>query len=146
MPPAEFDQTTVTIAAPTKDGDAIFRASGRKLVFDGFMKVAGISSEDQLLPALAENQQVYPIQVDPTQHLTQPPPRFSEASLVKELEKQGIGRPSTYASIIQTIDYDKIDTTRGMDITIVTTARTDGEGRALLDVFGFPFRRDGQQA
>src|SRR5258706_839338 len=103
MPPAEFDQTTVTIAAPTKDGDAIFRAIGRKLVFDGFMKVAGISSEDQLLPALAENQQVYPIQVDPTQHFNQPPPRFSEASLVKELEKQGIGRPSTYASIIQTI-------------------------------------------
>jgi DNA topoisomerase-1 len=103
MPPAEFDQTTVTIAAPTKDGDAIFRASGRKLVFDGFMKVAGISSEDQLLPALAENQQVYPIQLDPTQHFTQPPPRFSEASLVKELERLGIGRPSTYASIIQTI-------------------------------------------
>ena len=103
MPPAEFDQTTVTIAAPTKEGDAIFRASGRKLVFDGFMKVAGISSEDQLLPALSENQQVYPIQIEPTQHFTQPPPRYSEASLVKELESLGIGRPSTYASIIQTI-------------------------------------------
>jgi len=48
--------------------------------------------------------------------------------------------------IFPEIDYDKIDTTRGMDITIVTTARTDGEGRALLDAFGFPFRRDGQQA
>ncbi|HEV8293236.1 MAG TPA: type I DNA topoisomerase, partial [Tepidisphaeraceae bacterium] len=103
MPPAEFDQTTVSITAPTKDGDAAFRASGRKLVFDGFMKVAGVSSEDQLLPALAENQQVYPIQIDPSQHFTQPPPRFSEASLVKELERLGIGRPSTYASIIQTI-------------------------------------------
>ncbi len=103
MPPAEFDQTTVSIAAPTKEGDAIFRASGRKLVFDGFMKVAGVSSEDQLLPALSENQQVYPIQIDPTQHFTQPPARFSEASLVKELESLGIGRPSTYASIIQTI-------------------------------------------
>ncbi|HEV8606216.1 MAG TPA: type I DNA topoisomerase [Tepidisphaeraceae bacterium] len=103
MPPAEFDQTTVNIAAAAKGGDAIFRASGRKLVFDGFMKVAGISSEDQLLPALAEQQQVWPIQVDPTQHFTQAPPRFSEASLVKELERLGIGRPSTYASIIQTI-------------------------------------------
>jgi DNA topoisomerase I len=103
MPPAEFDQTSVTITAPTKQGDAIFRASGRKLVFDGFMKVAGVSSEDQLLPELKEKQPVAPVEFDPTQHFTQPPPRFSEASLVKELEKQGIGRPSTYASIIQTI-------------------------------------------
>ena len=53
MPPAEFDQTTVTLAAPTKGGDAVFRATGRKLVFDGFMKVAGVSSEDQLLPDLS---------------------------------------------------------------------------------------------
>jgi DNA topoisomerase-1 len=103
MPPAEFDQTTATITAATKGGEAVFRASGRKLVFDGFMKVAGISSEDQLLPDLKEKQGVAPIEVSPTQHFTQPPPRFSEASLVKELEKLGIGRPSTYASIIQTI-------------------------------------------
>src|SRR5437016_3732155 len=111
MPPAEFDQTTINIAVATKQGEAIFRASGRKLVFDGFMKVAGISSEDQLLPALAQNQPVYPIQIDPTQHFTQPKPRFTEASLVKELESLGIGRPSTYASIIQTIqdrEYVKI--------------------------------------
>jgi DNA topoisomerase-1 len=103
MPPAEFDQTAVTIGAPTKQGDALFRATGRKLVFDGFMKVAGVSSEDQLLPELKEKQPVAPVEFDPTQHFTQPPPRFTEASLVKELEKQGIGRPSTYASIIQTI-------------------------------------------
>src|SRR5687768_11347838 len=103
MPPAEFDQTTVTIAAPTKEGDAIFRTTGRKLVFDGFMKVAGVSSEDQLLPALSEGLPVHPIEIEPTQHFTQPPPRFTEASLVKELERLGIGRPSTYASIIQTI-------------------------------------------
>ena len=67
------------------------------------MKVAGVSSEDQLLPELAEKQPVFPIEIDPTQHFTQPPPRFTEASLVKELEQLGIGRPSTYASIIQTI-------------------------------------------
>jgi DNA topoisomerase-1 len=103
MPPAEFDQTTIMLAAGTAEGDALFRASGRKLVFDGFMKVAGISSDDQLLPALAEQQQVYPIEIDPTQHFTQPPPRYTEASLVKALEQAGIGRPSTYASIIQTI-------------------------------------------
>jgi DNA topoisomerase-1 len=103
MPPAEFDQTSVTLVSATKKGDAIFRATGRKLVFDGFMKVAGISSEDQLLPELAEKQPVYPIEIDPTQHFSQPPARFTEASLVKELERLGIGRPSTYASIIQTI-------------------------------------------
>ncbi len=103
MPPAEFDQTTATINAPTKEGDAVFRASGRKLVFDGFMRVAGISSEDQLLPELAEGKNVHPIDLKPTQHFTQPPPRFTEASLVKKLEELGIGRPSTYASIISTI-------------------------------------------
>src|SRR6476659_2145780 len=104
MPPAEFDQTSVTIVAKTQaSGEAIFRATGRKLVFDGFMKVAGVSSEDQLLPELSEGNRVTPVELDPTQHFTQPPPRFTEASLVKELERLGIGRPSTYASIIQTI-------------------------------------------
>jgi DNA topoisomerase I len=103
MTPAEFDQTTVLIATSTKAGEAVFRAGGRKLVFDGFMRVAGVSSEDQLLPELSEGKRVFPIELDPTQHFTQAPPRYSEATLVKKLEEQGIGRPSTYASIIQTI-------------------------------------------
>ena len=103
MPPAEFDQTAVTISTSTKSGEALFRATGRKLVFDGFMKVAGVSSEDQLLPDLAKGSRVNPIEIAPSQHFTQPPPRFTEASLVKELERLGIGRPSTYASIIKTI-------------------------------------------
>ncbi len=102
MPPAEFDQTTVQIATNAKV-DIVFRANGRKLVFDGFMKVAGVTSDDQLLPELAEGKQVFPIELLPSQHFTQPPPRYTEASLVKTLEQQGIGRPSTYASIIQTI-------------------------------------------
>ena len=103
MPPAEFDQTSVTISTKPQNSEAIFRASGRKLVFDGFMKVAGVSSEDQLLPDLSEGSAVSPIEIEPTQHFTAPPARFTEASLVKELERLGIGRPSTYASIIQTI-------------------------------------------
>lgn len=103
MPPAEFDQTSLTITTATKGGDAVFRASGRKLVFDGFMRVAGVTADDQLLPDLAEGSTVRAVEVDPTQHFTQPPPRFTEASLVKELERLGIGRPSTYASIIKTI-------------------------------------------
>ena len=107
MTPAEFDQTAVTLVSKTAGGEAVFRATGRKLVFDGFMKVAGVSSEDQLLPELAERQQVWPVELHPTQHFTQPPPRFTEASLVKMLEQLGIGRPSTYASIIQTIQDRK---------------------------------------
>jgi DNA topoisomerase I len=103
MSPAEFDGTTATISATTPAGEATFRAAGRKLVFDGFMKVMGVSSDDQLLPDLAQGKTVAPIELAPTQHFTQAPPRFSEASLVKELERLGIGRPSTYASIIQTI-------------------------------------------
>jgi DNA topoisomerase I len=103
MTPAEFDQTVATITAKTKEGDANLRAGGRKLVFDGFMRVAGVSSDDQLLPDLRQGTPVFPIDLKPTQHFTQPPPRFTEASLVKEMEKLGIGRPSTYATIIQTI-------------------------------------------
>ena len=103
MTPAEFDQKAISIAAPTKEGKALFRATGRRLVFDGFMRVAGISSEDQLLPELRENDPVFAVDIQPTQHFTSPPPRFTEASLVKALEELGIGRPSTYASIIDTI-------------------------------------------
>ena len=103
MTPAEFDQTAVSIVAATPGGRAVFRATGRKLVFDGFMRVSGVSSEDQLLPDLAERQAVFAVDVQPGQHFTSPPPRYTEASLVKELEARGIGRPSTYASIIDTI-------------------------------------------
>jgi DNA topoisomerase-1 len=103
MAPAEFDATTATIAARSNGVKGLFRASGRILVFDGFMKVSGIPTDDVSLPNLSEQQPVGPVEISPTQHFTQPPPRFSEASLVKELERLGIGRPSTYASIIQTI-------------------------------------------
>lgn len=107
MPAAQFDQTAVSVVARTKVGEAVFRATGRKLVFDGFMRVMGIASEDQLLPELQEGQPLQPVDLSPAQHFTQPPPRFTEASLVKELERLGIGRPSTYASIIQTIQDRK---------------------------------------
>jgi DNA topoisomerase I len=127
MTPAQFDQTAVTIVSPTKQGDAVFRATGRKLVFDGFMRVAGVSSEDQLLPELKESQPVNPVEIDPSQHFTQPPPRYSEATLVKELEKQGIGRPSTYASIIQTIqDREYVQQiNRRFHATLLGTVVTD---------------------
>ncbi|MFC1782944.1 type I DNA topoisomerase [Planctomycetota bacterium] len=105
MNPALWDVTNVVITADTKIGRAVFKTSGRKLVFDGFMRVSGLTTAngDQILPALAEKQGLYPIKLDPTQHFTAPPPRFTEASLVKTLEADGIGRPSTYAAIISTI-------------------------------------------
>ena len=105
MAPAQWDITNVQITAVTELGEAVFKASGRKLVFDGFMKVAGmvLTNGDQILPALAQEQTVWPIRLNPSQHFTSPPPRYTEASLVKMLESEGIGRPSTYASIISTI-------------------------------------------
>lgn len=103
MPPAEWDSTSVSVACDTARGTARFAGNGRKLVFDGFMRVAGVTSDDQILPPLNVGQPVAPISLDPKQQWTSPPPRFTEASLVKTLEAEGIGRPSTYASIIDTI-------------------------------------------
>ncbi len=144
MPPAEFDQTTVMIAAPTKQGEATFRATGRKLVFDGFMRVAGISSEDQLLPELAEKQPVSPLEISPTQHFTQPPARFTEASLVKELERLGIGRPSTYASITQTIQdrqyVQQID--RRFHATLLGSMVTDKLIQGFPEIMDVQFTAD----
>lgn len=103
MPPAEYLSTTITAQA----ADYELRVRGRILRFDGWTRMlppaSRKSAEDQELPAL-EKGEVLPIAaVDAIQHFTKPPPRYSEASLVKELEKRGIGRPSTYAAIISTI-------------------------------------------
>ena len=109
MVPAVFDQTTVDIAAKA-DRTYDFRVTGSILKFDGFLKVWDGGSEDSILPELSAAQPLQKISVDPEQKFTQPPPRFNEASLVKVLEERGIGRPSTYASIINTIqdrDYVK---------------------------------------
>jgi DNA topoisomerase-1 len=105
MTAAQWDSTTVSIAADTEGGEAVFRASGRTLVFDGFYRVAGLpnQSDEATLPRLEENQTLAPIQIDPTQHFTSPPARYTEASLVRKLESEGIGRPSTYAAIIKVI-------------------------------------------
>lgn len=105
MPPAEWNVTEAVVAADTAAGRAEFKAVGRTLVFDGFLRVSGLSGRggDQILPALQAGQPVAPIDLEATQSFTQPPPRYTEASLVKALEAEGIGRPSTYASIIQTI-------------------------------------------
>jgi DNA topoisomerase-1 len=103
MPPAEWDSTSVSVTCDTKLGPARFKGNGRKLVFDGYLKVAGVTSEDQILPALSIGQALGLLELEPAQKFSSPPPRYNEASLVKMLESEGIGRPSTYATIIDTI-------------------------------------------
>jgi DNA topoisomerase-1 len=111
MVPAVYDQTTVNIEARS-DRSYDFRASGSVLKFDGFLKVyheaADSVDEDEealktALPPLNDRDPLRLLRTLPEQHFTEPPPRYNEASLVKELEERGIGRPSTYASIITTI-------------------------------------------
>jgi len=104
MSPAKWEVTEAELVARDADNEAVFRAVGRRLLFDGFMKVAGLpKGQDQLLPELANGQSAWAADLSPTQHFTQPPPRYTEASLIKALEADGIGRPSTYTAIIQTI-------------------------------------------
>ncbi|MFV8766695.1 type I DNA topoisomerase, partial [Yersinia enterocolitica] len=102
MTPAKYDSTTLTVQA----GDFQLRAKGRTLRFDGWTKVMPAlrkGDEDRTLPVIEVGSELDLQKLIPSQHFTKPPARYSEASLVKELEKRGIGRPSTYASIISTI-------------------------------------------
>ncbi len=104
MTPAKWDNTTVLISAVTSRGEAVFKTSGRRLVFDGFLRVAGMTENgDVVLPDIETGAAVAPLDLDPQQQYTSPPARYTEASLVKKLESEGIGRPSTYAAIIQTV-------------------------------------------
>lgn len=109
MTDAQWDSTTILISGTADHGELVFRATGRVLVFDGYYKVAGVpkTSDEVMLPHMAEKQPLAAIQIDPTQNFTSPPPRYTEASLVKKLEAEGIGRPSTYAQIIQVIQNRK---------------------------------------
>jgi DNA topoisomerase-1 len=105
MSSAILDTLSVDIAA----GDTIFRAAGSKVRFQGFMKVYvegnddGTTDEDRLLPPLKSGDVLEKQEIEPKQHFTQPPPRYTEARLVKTLEELGIGRPSTYAPTLETI-------------------------------------------
>ena len=110
--PAVFDQTTVDIDARSGAETFWFRVTGSVLKFDGFLKVYEESKEGKdeeeeelkhKLPALEPGQKLTLRELKPEQHFTEPPPRYNEASLVKELEERGIGRPSTYSAILSTI-------------------------------------------
>jgi DNA topoisomerase-1 len=113
MTPAIFDQTTIDVTAKGKNGlDYTFRATGSVLKFEGFLKVyqegkdASDEDDEELkhrLPAVKEGEILRFKAIRPEQHFTEPPPRYNEATLVKRLEADGVGRPSTYASILSTI-------------------------------------------
>jgi len=127
MKPAQYAQRTVTISG----GKYGFRATGSTLIFDGFLKVYGVEEDDEnkvKLPAdIKAKNPVDLKKIEPKQHFTQPPPRYTEGSLVKELEKEGIGRPSTYATILNTIrarDYTKLDEKKRFVPTELGTAVT----------------------
>jgi DNA topoisomerase-1 len=114
MTPAQYDSTTLTVKAD----DFLLRAKGRTLRFDGWTKVMPAlrkGDEDRTLPFVEVGSELDLQKLIPSQHFTKPPARYSEASLVKELEKRGIGRPSTYASIISTIQdrgYVRVESRR----------------------------------
>jgi DNA topoisomerase-1 len=122
MAEARFDQVSVDIAASAEGQEYLLRATGQTLKFDGFRRVYFEGRDDDAdedaenrLPRLTAEQLLKLLEVLPEQHYTQPPPRFSEASLVKTLEELGIGRPSTYASIISTLverEYVRLESRR----------------------------------
>lgn len=97
---AVFDSTTVQI---TSGNGYLFEIQASVVKFEGFLKITGRDTEEQFIPSLMKGQLVKLVEAIPEQHFTSPPPRYTEASLVKTLEEKGIGRPSTYAPIISTI-------------------------------------------
>ena len=103
MTSAKWNVTNLNIAAQTSLGQCRYKSAGRVLVFDGFTKIWLTSSSEQQLPATEVGQKLETVDIKAEQHFTKPPPRYTEASLVKTLEKEGVGRPSTYAAIISTI-------------------------------------------
>ena len=140
MLPAQFTSTTLSIE---KNG-YLLRAKGRVIRFDGYLKVIPLArkkDEDEELPDIKVGDEVRLLALIPQQHFTKPPARFSEAALVKELEKRGIGRPSTYASIISTIQdrgYVRVENKRfyAEKIGDIVTARLTENFTDLMD-YGF---------
>ncbi len=150
MNPAVYDQTTIEISAK----DYLFRENGRVLKFDGFLRVYEESTDDDIhakptgdeeddiaLPPLTVGEKLRLLDVTPRQHFTEPPPRYTEASLVKVLEEKGIGRPSTYASILTTIqDREYVTKDQGkFRPTELGTVVTDMLVKHFEDIFDIQY-------
>ena len=158
MVPAIFDQTAFEIPA----AEALFRATGQQIKFDGFMKVyiegrderpAPASGEEEengdeaqstdgILPDLRKGDALRLLAMDPHQHFTQPPPRYTQASLIKDLDEKGIGRPSTYAAIISNIldrEYVSQDERRSLVATDLGFLVTDLLVESFPDILNVEF-------
>ncbi len=103
MAEAKFDQVSLKMECKTSNGSYNFKKNGSTMVFDGFLKVYGDIKEDVILPPLKVGDTLSWSKLISSQHFTKPPPRYSDASIIKLLEKLGVGRPSTYASILDTL-------------------------------------------
>lgn len=148
---AVFDQTTVDVSAKSANDNYSFRASGSIIKFDGWLKVYGVkeleeegeNGEDkkQVLPKLDEGEKLKLLELLPDQHFTEPPPRYTEASLIKKLEELGIGRPSTYAPILSTIQdrYYVEREERKFKPSVLGTAVNDFLVKYFPDIFDYTF-------
>ncbi|MCP3859030.1 MAG: type I DNA topoisomerase, partial [Phycisphaeraceae bacterium] len=104
MTTAQWDSTAIRFKRSDRDTGAVLKANGRVLAFDGWTRVGGVAaSDEQVLPTFEKGDETAPFSIEPKQKFSSPPPRYNEGSLVKKLEDEGIGRPSTYASIIKVI-------------------------------------------
>ncbi|MDR1496171.1 MAG: topoisomerase DNA-binding C4 zinc finger domain-containing protein, partial [Clostridiales Family XIII bacterium] len=145
MTPAVFD----AVSADIVNGDYLFRATGSKLRFDGFLRVYNTKlaeDDDKMLPDIYEGEEVSLDEITSEQNFTQPPPRFTEASLVKELEDKDIGRPSTYVPIIGTLTERKYVTRekkslRPTDLGFTVTELMENYFKEIVDV-GFTARME----
>ncbi|HYL59983.1 MAG TPA: type I DNA topoisomerase, partial [Candidatus Acidoferrales bacterium] len=145
MTPAVYDRTTVDIDS----AKAVFRATGQVMKFAGFMAVyiegqddPSSDDEEATLPALSEGEVLKLLGLEPEQHFTQPPPRFSQATLIKELEDKGIGRPSTYASIMTSIlrvEYVEEDESKRLRPTSLGRVVNDMLVKAFPDIIEVGF-------
>ncbi len=122
-------------------GNGLFKSSGIKILFDGFLKITGEKTEDQYLPAMTEGQKIKCLKTEIIESETTPPPRYSEASLVASLEKQGIGRPSTYAPIISTIQLRQyVEKEEGrFRPTVLGSATNEFLVKNFEDILSLPF-------
>jgi DNA topoisomerase-1 len=145
MSPAVFD----AVSADIVNGEYLFRATGSKLKFDGFLRVYNTKlaeDDDKMLPDILEDEELSLDELRPEQNFTQPPPRFTEASLVKELEDKDIGRPSTYAPIIGTLTERKYVTRekkslRPTDLGFTVTELMENYFKEIVDA-GFTARME----
>jgi DNA topoisomerase-1 len=145
MTDAQWDSTAVRFRRSDLDTGAVLKATGRILAFDGWTRVGGVAaSDEQVLPSFSEGQETAPFAIEPRQKFSSPPPRYNDGSLVKKLEDEGIGRPSTYASIIKVIQdrgyVEKVG--KAFHATDVGEVVTDFMIEAFPRLMDFGYTRD----